>query len=333
MTNWRVVDENEAKTQWDRWLLMLEGAAIHQSYGWGLTKQQLGWQVLRLIACDENQIPVTLVQALVRRYRFGVALIWVPGGPAGAVKYCDDSFRKALLKASGARQIYCRFNSMRAVTSEDEAQMKKLGWNIPAFRLMSGLSLHYNPSLQEETRLGLATGNWRHNLKRSAKYGLKTYCWHAPDVAQVMFMYQGMEQYKGLGAQTTHAEVAAMFDSMGDNLVLYRCDDAEGTPIALRGCGTLGIWGWDLFAAATPAARKVYASYAVFWALMQGCAERGIQHYDMGGIDPIGNRGVYDFKKGCGSEPLNYLGEWEWASHWPLRFAANWMMRRRGGRL
>ena len=48
--------------------------------------------------------------------------------------------------------------------------------------------------------------------------------------------------------------------------------------------------------------------------LMKQCAERGVRWYDMGGVDPVNNRGVYDFKKGTGARALEYLGEWEWST-------------------
>jgi lipid II:glycine glycyltransferase (peptidoglycan interpeptide bridge formation enzyme) len=46
---------------------------------------------------------------------------------------------------------------------------------------------------------------------------------------------------------------------------------------------------------------------------MKLCGERNVQWYDMSGVDPVNNKGVYDFKKGTGAQDLQYLGEWEYA--------------------
>ena len=97
--------------------------------------------------------------------------------------------------------------------------------------------------------------------------------------------------------------------------------------IALRGCGILGEKAWDLFAAAAPPARKVYASHALLWALTSECRERGVSRYDLSGIDPSSNKGVYDFKKGTGAYPLKYAGEWEWSNRPLLCHMANLAMR------
>jgi lipid II:glycine glycyltransferase (peptidoglycan interpeptide bridge formation enzyme) len=84
-------------------------------------------------------------------------------------------------------------------------------------------------------------------------------------------------------------------------------------------------------AASGNAARKVYASYATLWGLVNECHARGVRYYDMAGIDPRGNKGVWDFKRGTGAEALEYLGEWECASSELLRVGVNFVLKRRGG--
>jgi lipid II:glycine glycyltransferase (peptidoglycan interpeptide bridge formation enzyme) len=52
--------------------------------------------------------------------------------------------------------------------------------------------------------------------------------------------------------------------------------------------------------------------------------------YDMGGVDPDGNKGVFDFKRGLGAQPLAYLGEWAWTSSAWVRILANQVLRWKG---
>ena len=84
-----------------------------------------------------------------------------------------------------------------------------------------------------------------------------------------------------------------------------------------------GNKGLDMFAASTQEARKAYASYALFWAIIEACRNEGILYYDLGGVNPDNNLGVYNFKKGTGAKLVNYLGEWDWASVPLLRYFAN----------
>lgn len=328
--NWRVVSELEASTHWDQWQETLGGCSFHQFYRWGQVKEKLGWKVLRLAA---GETPTATAQVLLRPYPLRTVLAWIPGGPAGDLSNCGPALQHALRIASGARLLYCRANALRPVSPQMLEQLRASHWRKPSTPLNTGLSMLYDPSLIEAERTSLATGNWRHNLKRSGKYGLQLSHWECRDAAEIMALYQSMEQHKGLAQQVSIEEVQAMLDLMGDQLLLWRCDDAEGNPVAMRGCAIQGERAWDLFAAATPAARKTYASYACFWALMQGCSLRGVHQYDMGGIDPVNNRGVYDFKKGSGAQAVEYLGEWEWSTSRLLATGVNWMIKRRAGRI
>ena len=81
-----------------------------------------------------------------------------------------------------------------------------------------------------------------------------------------------------------------------------------------------------LFAAASVSARKVYASHGLLWILFNHCAEMGVSRYDLGGVDPLKNKGVFDFKKGTGAHLINYLGEWEYGSFPTLKYLVNCMM-------
>ena len=86
---------------------------------------------------------------------------------------------------------------------------------------------------------------------------------------------------------------------------------------------------WDLLAAAGAQARKVYASHATLWALLEECNRKGLSWCDLSGVDPVHNKGVYDFKQGTGADPVEYLGEWEWACPRLCRLPANWLIGRR----
>jgi len=54
-----------------------------------------------------------------------------------------------------------------------------------------------------------------------------------------------------------------------------------------------------------------------------------VEHYDLGGIDPHENPGVYKFKRQTGARPIEFLGEWDWATSSWLRWLGNWAIWRR----
>jgi hypothetical protein len=330
MVIWSEFDEGAVA--WDAAMERLAGVTLYQIYAWGEARSALGWKPVRLVARDEKQNIVALVQGLARRAGPGVSLCWIPGGPAGAVEVCGAELRAALLRAVGTAWLYCRMNALRPSQADDVGSLVTRGWKRPWHLLTTGLSLSYDLRPDEVARRAAASGNWRHNLRRSDKYGLVVTRWNEPVAEEISTIYRDMEALKGLEQQHSLEEIRAMLNTLGDRLILFRCRDASGTTIALRGCGYFGAQAWDLLAAAAPAARKVYASHAILWAITEECRRLGVENYDLSGVDPIGNKGVYDFKKGTGAAHQQYLGEWEWSNLPGLRWAANLAMRfRKGG--
>jgi hypothetical protein len=179
-------------------------------------------------------------------------------------------------------------------------------------------------------RLASTSGNWRHNLKRAGKYGLLVERWAGPDAGQIASVYREMEGIKNLPEQHSHAALDAIIAHLGNRLIVYRCLDADGQLLAIRAGAVFAGRGWDLLAAANQAARKVYASHALLWALTEECRRIGASSFDMGGADPDGNKGVFNFKQGTGARLFEYVGEWEWAGVPGLATAAGILIKRKG---
>ena len=328
MLIWKVWQGNAA--EWDELLLQFPDYTVYQSYAWGEYRHQFGWVPHRFTAV-ENGKTVAMVQLMVRRFPLGVALAWANGGPIGITEAWDEALRAAVKQAVGVAHLYFRVNPMRELGNADVARMIAADWQRPRARILSGMSLAYFPSEKEDAREAQASANWRHNLRRSRKYGHVSSLWEVPDPDAMLAVYAAMQSHKNLREQISRPALIAMLDTFGRQCMVVRCNDAQGRLLALRGALLLGGKAWDIFAAATPEARKVYASHAAFWELMRQCAVRGIQWYDMSGVDPVGNKGVYDFKKGSGASEFHFLGEWDWATSSLLRHAANYMIKRRGG--
>jgi lipid II:glycine glycyltransferase (peptidoglycan interpeptide bridge formation enzyme) len=313
---------------WDGLLMEFPDYTVYQSYRWGEHRRHCGWAPHRLTATEAGKT-IAMAQIMVRRFPLGVALAWVNGGPIGDIEASGEPFRIAVGRALGSRSLYCRVRPMREQNSQDVDRMKAMAWFKSEAQVHGERSLVYSPSEDEEIREGRASGNWRHNLRRASKYGHATSVWSQPDADEILAVYEAMQSQKNLPEQVSRAALSSLLGEFDGQCVIVRCNDPQGRLLALRGALLLGSKAWDMLAAATPAARKVYASHAVFWELMRQCASRGVQCYDMSGIDPVGNKGVYDFKKGTGAGEVSYLGEWDWATSSLLRRAANVLIKHR----
>ena len=331
MVKWELLTDAGALAQWDRQLLAFDDYSIHQTIAWGEHRRALGWTPYRWTALEDGKA-VAMAQGLLRRYPGGVGVVWLPGGPVGNVESWNDDLQQIIRRTTRLSFVYCRFNSFRPNLDTDVRHMTDMHWRPPRTRLGAGASLLYDLAPPEAGRLAACSKNWRHNLKRSHKSGFVVALWDKPDAAEMRTVYAEMEDYKQLSPQHSEQNLRALYEHVGDRLITCSCRDASGKLVAFRACATFGDKAWDMLAATAVAGRKSYASYATFWALTQECHRRGVKQYDLSGVDPVGNRGVYDFKQGTGAAPLEYLGEWEWA--FPRLFAlpANWLVgRRRNG--
>src|SRR5262249_8598137 len=61
---------------------------------------------------------------------------------------------------------------------------------------------------------------------------------------------------------------------------------------------------------------KLKGAYLLQWRAMQWLKERGCRWYELGGINPEENPGVYEFKSGFGGDQTRHLGTSEPAANW-----------------
>jgi lipid II:glycine glycyltransferase (peptidoglycan interpeptide bridge formation enzyme) len=328
MARWELLTSDEAWRTWDQTLEGFADCSPFQSYAWGEYRRALGWEPHRWIALDEKEKVVAMMQASVRRYPLGVGLIWSEGGPVGDLRACDENLQKAI-RATGLRRFYCRFRCDRRRHIEDVLRLAAQGWNTSWSPLTSNYSMSLDLTQEEEGLLAGCDRNWRRNLRRADESNITIRQWMDAGVDEVLSVYESMQEAKGLDEQLSRKEVEELLRNLKHQLVLYRCDDEAGQVISLLGCMVAGDHACAVFWATSEAGRKVHASYATFWAVVKHCRRIGIKSYDLAGIDPVRNHGVYRYKRATGATPIEYLGEWDSASSPWLRWLGNWAVSRR----
>ena len=211
----------------------------------------------------------------------------------------------------------------REANEKDAAALSRAGWKRVSRPFNKPLTFSLDLSKGLSAVEKNLSSNWAHNLRRGQKR-VAVRRLENPDVKELAALYQEMAGFKSIKLQQTEDSIKAHVEALGAELILWRADDEQGKALAFRAGAVAGATGWDLLAAASPAARKVYASYALFWKVVEEAAARGAKRYDLGGADPDEARGVFDFKKGTGAAPYEYLGEWDWSRPAILRPALGW---------
>ena len=323
MVNWRLMQSHFSSEIWDQELIKFSDYNYYQIFSWGEYKRQFGWTPYRFVAHNSKNKIVAMAQCLLRGLPPSLGIVWCPGGPVGDVSMINEGLRALCMDTIGKKYMYFRFRSLHSSDKIHNTYLIVEGWNIPKRKVSTGLSMVLNLKPSEEELAKKFSKNWRRNLRRFRKDYVSIKHWKNVDIDEILRIYTSMEKYKGLKTQHSKEELIKLFKEFNDKILVYRCENTNGQTVALRSAIICGEKAWDFLAATNEYARKSYASHELLWTLLKSCKERGVRYYDLSGIDPDGNPGVYNFKKGTGATKVKFLGEWEWASSNMLRFGVN----------
>jgi hypothetical protein len=293
----------------------------HNYSGWAHVKSLDGWECLRVSDLHGNPIS----QVLTKR-RGPVCIAYCPGGFAANQAVDANAFTRFLQTTLGARLIYVRVHCLTP-TKFGDAGMQHAGWRTAAATLGARTSLKLRLDSTVEERAEGLSFNWRRNLRRAEKHENDVSIDIVPSAESIAVLHQQLEQLKGMHVNTwesSQPHVERLITGFGARLVVATCTSEQGVLRAIRGVIITGGCAFDILAATSMEGRKHYSSHITLWTLANELAARGIARYDLSGVDPEQNRGVYDFKSGTGAMPITYGGEYDFAIPLPTR----WIMSR-----
>lgn len=301
MQTWEIYQGDA--TTWNEKVSKLDNFTLYQLFEWGEAKKSTNWEVLRLSSSSFD----CMVQGFLKRLPFSCALLWIPGGINGNLQSLNT---KLLAKLIGVRFLFVRasFNTESKILEHTLSQTK---WSKSKITLNTGLSMMIDPTRDEDELRKQMGKNWRHNLNRSLKKEIRVERWSEIDSTDLVKIYKEFESMKSLGEQFNTTFLKDLIRTCQNRIIILRAFDGENNFLGLRGMMHHQTKAIDLFAITTDQGRKLYASYKLMWEIFKVCKELNISSYDFSGIDPINNKGVYNFKKGSGAHPITYAGEWD----------------------
>lgn len=316
--------------EWETALLSFDDANIYQSGRWGLHRSGFGWKVIHL-AYFSNGTVTSIAQILYRNITPLATVCWIPGGPVGDFKMCDTALISCIRKLFTTPVLYIHMSAMTEYRGELASSLQAHGWSKPRSMLNSGKTLIYGIDRNTVQRRNKLSKNWSRNLSRGEQRELTVSEWVNPTAQEITLLTNEMNQYKHLRTKRQDLDriTESLLRNFRNDILMVKCTNKNGDLLALRGAIKLGHKAFDMFAAATPAGRKEYASNLCFWKLIELCERDGITHYDLSGVNPEGNPGVYNFKKGIGATDFTYLGEWSYVRPRILRAVVSRMIARR----
>lgn len=286
---------NPPAAEWDQYLASLNGHPL-QSALWGDSRRIVdGHEDLRFVYL-QNGLPVWMARAEIRKVLGFGKVAWIPRGPtklAGFDASCiGDEFKSLLRKRGVLLYITDEYTS-----SVNENTSVRTIW----LDLEQGM-----PALEKKM-----DKQWRYGVRKAFKQGVEIQqIASTEDVKRFFAMCMDISQSKGFvlpGSQQLMECLLKNSNGMNVDMRLFLAKHegriGAGAFVARSGKHVHYLWG-----ASDRELSRLRVGEAVQWAVIEWAATEGCIRYDLEGIDPINNPGVYAFKKKMGGDEIALRG-------------------------
>ena len=296
---------NISEREWDR-ILAQSGGHPLQSAFWGSSRAQAGdFEDQREAAFIDDRV-VWMTRYEVRWLPGKVGRVaWIPKGPV----LCDHEFGEA-------------------AHSEFFARLKRKGFWLaienqystnPNGNGLSGIKLspHYRTiwldlTMGEEALWKQLHRQWRYHVRVSRRDGVTVEQTRDPEViAEFYEMCLDLSKTKGFSLPGSEALMKLLlardpWEQTESRLFIARYQGEMAAGVSVLRCGSSihYIWG-----ATQRKFGKHYVGEAVQWGVIEWAIKEGLARYDLEGINPENNPGVYKFKKRMGGEEIELSGQ------------------------
>ena len=164
---------------------------------------------------------------------------------------------------------------------------------------------------EEELRKNLDS-RWRNKLNKAAKANLEIrYGTNGEYFSAFASLYKQLSDRKNfntLDLEVFENSQKSLSEGEKMQLIAAYC---ENEPITVNINSCLGDTGIVLFAAGNQNAHNFGANNLTWWQSFILAKQAGMKFCDLGGVDPMNNPGVYDFKNKVGGKETFHIGTFE----------------------
>ncbi len=279
-----------------------ENANVYASEQWGEYKRCLGWSVKRIIISDRSGRELGLIQYQVRR-RGPARFILAQGCPV----LTNDGLSQAkeVFEAFISHLNLGRLDLLVIKYHQFETSEVKLALLAHRFRpVMSARdhTLEVDLSQSMEAIRSALDSRWRNALvKAERKDGIEVEYIRNPLERLAVFeafsmMYSALKKRKGFH-NSLNAELYRDF-AVRDTFLEFQVVRENGELILVRIAHKSRHRWTDFYVASNERARAIEVPRLALWRAIEKAKQEGASIYDLGGIDPANNRGVFVFKAG-----------------------------------
>jgi lipid II:glycine glycyltransferase (peptidoglycan interpeptide bridge formation enzyme) len=310
--------DHVTKEEWSELLQSFEDANIYQTWSYGAVRW--GEDHLSHLVLKKDEKATSLAQLRIIKLpiiRAGIAyLFW---GPVWHVRGEEINLENILQMIKALREEYLvrRRFLLRIIPNEIETNNNKIcsiledeGFRRKATHSRTFL-LDLTPSL-EELRKNL-TEHWRRNLKKAEKNELKLKEGTGDGLYEtVSILFKDMLSRKGFVSGIDINQFRAIQNSLPESIKMrIMVCEFKGNPVSALVCSAMGDTGILLIGATSTNGMNLRGSFLLQWRMIQWLKEIGCRYYDLGGINPGKNTGVYHFKAGFRGRDVYYIGQFD----------------------
>jgi lipid II:glycine glycyltransferase (peptidoglycan interpeptide bridge formation enzyme) len=301
--------DGSTQSEWSQMLELFCDANLYQTWSYGAVRW--GRKNLSHLVLKRNGEVFGMAQLrIIRPTRFNFGMAYLRWGPVW-------HRRRIELDAETALQM------ARALQEEYVSKRGLLLQVIPNVFLESPRASHFQAAFSGFRQEPRTSGNvyrtfvldlappveelrknldkkWRNQLSRSEKNGLKIVVGNGIDEYKTFCrMYDEMRKRKAFETTVDIEEFGRLQEDLPEShrMRILICEQ-QGVPVAGLVASAMGDSGIYVLGATSDDGLNAKGAYLLQWALIQWLKENGFKWYDLGGIDPEGNPGVYSFKRG-----------------------------------
>ena len=316
---WQVEVDRATTADWSQMLDLFDDANIYQTAAYGSVR----WgerNLSRLVLKRDGEV-VGIAQFRIIRptpLKFGMAYLrwgplWERRGrvtdpevPIRLARAIEEEYLKrrrlylriipnAFVESSRAQVLQSVFSGFTRESQEPD--------DIDRTFLMD-----LTPTLEElRSRLDK---KWRNQLSRAERNELTVKFGRGrDDYRSFRSMYDEMYKRKGFETTVDAEEFGRIHEALSESqsLLVFSCYE-RGVAAAGLVATAIGDSAIYLLGATSDAGLNSKAAYLLQWTLIDWLKRHGINQYDLGGINPEGNPGVYHFKKGLSGADICRIG-------------------------
>jgi lipid II:glycine glycyltransferase (peptidoglycan interpeptide bridge formation enzyme) len=310
--------DSATESEWSRRLDHFEDANIYQTWSYG----SIRWSaknLSHLLLTQAGEVVAMAQLRIVRPKNFRMGIAYLRWGPMCQLRKGDLDQNIVRAMADALRQEYVERRGLyleilpNAFCGSPRGEVFESAFT--GFNREIGLSrgkyrtfvVDLQPSI-EDLRKKLDK-KWRNQLNAAERNELQiTVGGSVKDYDVFCKLYDQMWEKKRFETTVSTQEFRRIQEQLPTNQRMkILISHSKGEPVGGLIYSSMGDSAIYLLGATNDTGRNLKAAYLMQWSVIQSLKDTGVRNYDLGGIDPVANPGVYHFKAGMSGADVAHM--------------------------